>query len=67
MTSTQYKSRITALGFSSVSSWAKFVGIDRTTHFRHLQGSRAIPKTLLNILDWLENDELDNPNFTDED
>ena len=67
MTPSEYGSRITALGFTSGASWAKFVGVARTTHFRHLQGSRNIPKTLRNIVEWLENDELDNPNFTDED
>ena len=62
MTPTQYKTRIDALGFPSGASWAKFVGIDRTTHFRHIQGSRRIPVTLWRIIEWLEAGKLKNPN-----
>ena len=66
MTPDQYKKRIEALGFNQ-SQWARFVGIDRTTHFRHLKGpdhpsGRSIPQTLKNIVEWLENGKLDNPN-----
>ena len=62
MTPDQYKARIEALGFPSGASWANFVDIDRTTHFRHLQGSRRIPKTLWRIVEWLEQGKLVNPN-----
>lgn len=65
MTPTEYKTRIKALGFTSGASWARFVGIDRTTHFRHLKGSRGIPATLIKIVEWMEAGELDNPNVVE--
>lgn len=61
MTPKQYRTRIEALGFNA-SQWAKFVGIDRTTHFRHLKGDRRIPQTLINIVEWLESGDLVKPN-----
>lgn len=61
MTPQDYKNRITALGFSG-AAWARFVGIDRVTHFRHTKGDRATPQVLINVLGWLESGKLKNPN-----
>ena len=61
MTPKEYRARIEALGFNA-NQWVKFVGIDRTTHFRHLKGERRIPKTLINVVEWLDRGELANPN-----
>jgi hypothetical protein len=59
----EYKKRIEALGFPSGASWARFVGIRRETHFRHIKGDIApIPDVYLKIVEWLETGDLRNPN-----
>ena len=54
MTPKDYEQRIAALGFASGSDWADYVGIDRTTHFRHLRGTHPVPKALQLIVGFLE-------------
>lgn len=66
MTPKQYRTRIEALGCPSGAAWARFVGIDRGAHTRHLMGvehrnGRKIPKTLIIVLGWLESGDLKNP------
>ena len=63
----EYKKRIEALGFPSGAAWARYVGINKGTHSRHLMGpdqpnGREIPQTLILILERLESGEYKNPN-----
>lgn len=54
MTPEIYEHRITALGFENGTAWAEFVGIDRATHYRHLQREGGPPKYLQHIVTMLE-------------
>lgn len=54
MTPKQYEQRIAALGFENGTSWAAFVGINRATHYRHLQRKKGPPKYLQHIVTMLE-------------
>ena len=54
MTPENYEHRIAALGFENGTAWADFVGIDRATHYRHLQRDDGPPKYLQHIVTMLE-------------
>ena len=64
MTPEEYETRIAALGFESGAAWAEYVGIDRTTHFRHLQREDGPPLYLQLIVQMLEMLPDMNPNYT---
>ena len=54
MTPEQYEQRIAALGFENGAAWAEFVGINRATHYRHLQRKKGPPKYLQHVANMLE-------------
>jgi hypothetical protein len=62
MTPKDYQKRIDALGFTSGASWARFVGINRSSYLRHIKGDMAIPQIYWNVIEWLETGDLRNPN-----
>lgn len=62
MTPHEYEKRIADLGFESGTAWAEYVGIDRTTHYRHLNREDGPPLYLQRIVELLEAYPEANPN-----
>lgn len=69
----EYEKRIAALGFAvptpgvprpaGVITWPEYVGIDRTTHYRHVNRPEGPPKYLRLIVELLEACPSMNPNI----
>lgn len=62
MTPAEYESRIKALGFAEQKDWSDYIGIDRTTHYRHLNREDDVPQPYCVIVRLLEACPELNPN-----
>jgi predicted transcriptional regulator len=62
MTNDEYSRLLKKLGFN-YASFATFCGCNRSTIIRHSQGKiDPIPQVYKNVLTWMEEGKLDNPN-----